>query len=78
MGESFEELRRDVGGDLDQWTNSAGRPRLGFHREVKFPLVVGGEETDDFHDAVSWMRHCLNRLVSTLHPRLQQRLSAGR
>ena len=78
MGESFEELRRDVGGDLDQWTNSAGRPRLGFHREVKFPLVVGGEETDDFHDAVLWMRDCLNRLVSTLHPRLQQRLSAGR
>ena len=77
MSESLEDLRRDAGGDLDQWTNSAGRLRLGFHREVKFPLVVGGEETDGFHDAVFWMRDRLDRLVSSLHPRLRQRLSAG-
>ena len=72
-------LRNDLGDDLQYWEGSAARPRIGFWREVQLPFPLegpNGAANDAFDDAVAWMRDRLDRLVSTLHPRLQ-RLLAG-
>ncbi len=72
-------LRRELGADLQYWENSSGRPRIGFRREVQLPFPPEDPNrtgNQAFDDAVAWMRDRLDRLVSTLHPRLQ-RLLAG-
>ena len=72
---SFEELRAEMGDDLQHWTNAAGRPRIGFRRPGGLAFLSHNEESSDFRDAVSWMRDRLDRLVSTLNPKLQARLA---
>lgn len=74
---SLEELKRELGEDLHCWKAQAGRPRIGFRREVRFPFVGDGDESSDFAVAVKWMQVNLDRLVSALHPRLQSMISAG-
>lgn len=74
--ELLDELREELGDSLQSWTNQAGRPRIGFRRKARFPLLSGGDELSDFSDAVRWMRDHLDRLVSALHPRLQRMLRA--
>ena len=60
--------------DLQQWTNAAGQPRIGFRRRGSLAFLagnqdsVGTQDSEDFNAAVSWMRQCLDRLVSTLNP----------
>ena len=75
---SFEELRAEMGDDLQHWTNAAGRPRIGFRRPGGLAFLSHNEESSDFRDAVSWMRDRLDRLVSTLNPKLQGRLADDR
>ena len=75
---SFEELRGEMGDDLQHWTNAAGRPRIGFRRPGGLAFLSHNEESSDFCDAVSWMRDRLDRLVSTLNPKLQARLADDR
>ena len=75
---SFEELRAEMGDDLQHWTNAAGRPRIGFRRPGGLAFMSHNEESSDFCDAVSWMRDHLDRLVSTLNPKLQARLADDR
>ena len=75
---SFEELRAEMGDDLQHWTNAAGRPRIGFRRPGGLAFLSHHEESSDFCDAVSWMRDRLDRLVSTLNPKLQARLADDR
>ena len=65
----------ELGAEFERWT-TRGRPRLGFRRRVEFPLVADGRESADFASAVSWTRDHLDRLVTTLHPRLQRMLGA--
>ncbi len=72
---SLDELQDEVAGDLKHWENAAGRPRIGFRRQVDLAFLVHGEESEDFRDAVVWMRDHLNRLVGTLNPRLQTLLA---
>ena len=74
---SLEELNQELGEDLHCWKAQEGRPRIGFRREVRFPLVSDGDELNDFTMAVQWMQVHLDRLVSALHPRLQSMISAG-
>ena len=73
---SLEELRGELGDDLESWTNSAGRPRIGFWRETRLPLPAG-DDREEFRAAVAWMRDHLDLLVSTLHPRLRRMIEAG-
>ena len=73
----LEELKRELGEDLHCWKAQAGRPRIGFRRDVRFPFGRSGDELDDFTVAVKWMQVKLDRLVSALHPRLQTMISAG-
>ena len=75
---SFEDLRVELGDELQLWTNAAGRPRIGFWRTGSLAYLSGNEEGDDFGEAVSWMRDRLDRLVSTLNPKLQGRLADER
>lgn len=35
---SLEDLKRELGDDLRHWVNPSRRPRIGFTREVRFPL----------------------------------------
>ena len=72
---SFEDLRAEMGDDLQHWTNAAGRPRIGFRRPDGLAFLSHDVESSDFRDAVSWMRSRLDRLVSTLNPKLQARLA---
>ena len=72
---SLEELRDELGDELEQWVNKNGRPRIGFVREVQFPFPAEDSSSGEFEDAVAWMRDRLDRLVSTFHPRLQQMIS---
>lgn len=72
---SLEEIRDELGDDLEQWVNKDGRPRIGFVREVQFPLPGEDSSSGEFEEAVAWMRERLDRLVSTFHPRLQQMIS---
>ena len=74
---SLDELQVELGDELDSWTNPARRPRIGFRREVRFPLVGGGNESLGSDTAVEWMRVHLDRLVTVLHPRVQELLSGG-
>ena len=73
---SLEELRRELGDCLESWTDEAGRPRIGFRRETRLPFPAG-DDSEEFRAAVSWMRDHLDRLVSTLHPRLRRMIDAG-
>ena len=72
---SLQEVQGELGDGLDHWTNRAGRPRIGFKRQVRFPLVSDSGGLDDLGAAVEWMRVHLDRLVTVLHPRLQALLS---
>ena len=71
---SLEELRRELGNDLQAWEQK-GRPRIGF-RTTEYGLP-GDDESEEFRAAVEWMRERLDRLVSTLHPRLRRMIDAG-
>ena len=71
---SLEELRLETGEDLSYWTNSAGRPRIGFHRRDRLPFGME-EDSAEFQESVQWMRARLDLLVSIIHPRLQRELS---
>ena len=73
---SLDELRRELGDELEQWENRHGRPRVGFKRPTQFPFPREESTSGEFEDAVEWMRDRLDRLVSTLHPRLQRMISA--
>ena len=75
---SLEELRTEMGDELEHWQNAAGRPRIGFRRQGSLDFLAAGEESEEFREAVSWMRAHLDRLVSTLHPRLQAMLADER
>ena len=72
---SLDELRAELGDDLEQW-DRRGRPRLGFRRRTQFPFPPEGERAGELEDAVAWMQENLDRLVSTVHPRLQRLISA--
>ena len=74
----FDELEAslDQFADFEQWENR-GSTRLGFRQSVEFPLVTASVESDEFHRAVSWMRDHLDRLVSTVHPRLRAVVNSG-
>ena len=78
LAASFEDLRAEMGDDLQHWTNAAGRPRIGFRRPGGLAFLSHDEGSSDFRDAVSWMRDRLDRLVSTLNPKLQSRLTDDR
>ena len=67
-----------MGDALQHWTNAAGRPRIGFKQPGDLAFLSHNEESSDFRDAVSWMRDRLDRLVSTLNPKLQARLDDDR
>ena len=72
---SLEELRRELGDELEHWTNKKGRPRIGFTRPTQFPLPTEESTSGEFEDAVQWMRERLEGLVSTLHSRLERMIS---
>ncbi len=77
LQDSVEALRHEAGGDLLVWTNSSGRPRIGFQRKTSLPFPADGNGSREFDEAVEWMRDRLDRLVSTFNPRLQRILSEG-
>ncbi len=74
--DSLDEFRQEIGGGLETWENPAGRPRIGFYRQEGLPFGAA-DDSPDFQASVRWMRERLDRLVSTLHPRLQRMLSNG-
>ena len=78
LAASFEDLRAEMGDDLQHWTNAAGRPRIGFRRPGGLAFLSHDEGSSDFRDAVSWMCDRLDRLVSMLNPKLQARLTDHR
>ena len=67
-----DELRGEAGNDLEFW-NSGGRPRIGFRRKEGLPFGLEAESAG-FRESVDWMRQKFDRLVSTIHPRLQRLL----
>ena len=71
---SLDELKTELGKELEFWNNAQGRPRLGFRRQGSLSFLAGSESGDNYAESVSWMRHHLNRLVSGLHPRIQSML----
>ncbi|MDD9994266.1 MAG: hypothetical protein OXS35_00765 [Dehalococcoidia bacterium] len=75
MVDSLDKLREETAGELEHWENASGRPRIGFRRQSGLAFLEEHEESEDFRDAVLWMRDHLNRLVSTLNPRLQALLA---
>ena len=77
LRDSVEVLRREAGDDLLVWTNSAGRHRIGFWRETALPFPTDGNDSREFDEAVEWMRDRLDRLVSTLNPRIQRMMAEG-
>ena len=71
---SLDELKTELGKELEFWNNAQGRPRLGFRRQGSLSFLAGSESGDNYAESVSWMRHHLNRLVSGLDPRIQSML----
>ena len=70
----LDALRTDLGDDLRDWENAAGRPRIGFWRETELPFPPEDSDGDEFDNAVAWMRDRLDRLVSTLGPKVRRLL----
>ena len=73
LAQSLDELREELGDELEAWNNTQGRPRIGFQRKDDLSFLAGSEDSDEYAEAVSWMRDHLNLLVSGLHPRIQSR-----
>lgn len=69
---SMEDLKEKFGGNFDSWRNKDGRPRMGFSTQSHFPFNAGDRATQDLDEGVAWMRKHLDKLVSTLHAKLQQ------
>ncbi len=61
--------------DLEVWPTQRGRSCLGFRRECVPSLFESSEESEEYREAVAWMRDRGNRLVSVLHPRLRRILA---
>ena len=78
LSSSLEQLKQEIGDELDHWNNPAGRPRIGFRRQGGLAFLSGSENSDEYRAAVTWMQQHLDLLVSTLHPRLQDRLAVER
>ena len=72
---SLDELRIELGDELEHWKNKKGRPRIGFTRPTRFPLPTEESTSGEFEDAAQWMRERLEGLVSTLYPRLERMIS---
>ena len=72
----LDELRDELGDEVESRTSSAGSPRIGFWCETAFPLPDDNKR-EEFRVAVAWMRERLDLLVSTLHPRLRRMIDAG-
>lgn len=73
--QEFDELRAELGDDLETWEDANGRPRLGFRRQGSLDFLSADSEDEAFKEAVAWMQDRLDRLVSTLHPRLQRMIA---
>ena len=73
--ESFAELQKDLGAELELWENANGRPRIGFRQQGGLDFIATKEDSEDYKYAVSWMRERFNLLVSKLMPRLQGMLA---
>ncbi len=67
---AVDELREEMGDDLDRWVNKSGNPRIGFHRKERLPFELP-EDSAEFLESVDWMQKKLDLLVSTLHSRLK-------
>ena len=74
---SIEEYRKIIGNELERWENAKGRPRIGFLMNCDMSAIKD-EESEEFRNAVSWMREHFDRLVSNLHPQIQKLLQEGR
>ena len=72
---AIDELRLEMDG-LRHWENRSGPPRLGLIRSGGVEFLAGSEEDAAFKDAVAWMREHLDRLVSSLNPRIQRLIAA--
>ena len=72
---SIDELRLEIDG-LAYWEDPSGLVRLGLTRNGGLEFLAGDEDDDAYKDAVAWMREHLDRLVSTLNPRIQRLIAA--
>ena len=73
---SLDEYRDAMGGDLQTWMGSNGRPRFGFKRRDGLPFDAA-DDSPDFLESVQWMREKLDLLVSNVQPDLQSMLSGS-
>ena len=73
--QEFDELRAELGDDLETWKDANGRPRLGFRRQGSLAFLSADSEDEAFNEAVAWMQDRLDRLVSALYPRLQRMIA---
>lgn len=70
----FDVLRDELGDELQKWQNASHRPRIGFQFDESFLIEsTQGEETG-INVSAAWMRKYLDRLVSSLNPKLQKML----
>ena len=72
---SFDELRDEIGEDLELWHNPSDRPRLGFTKAGSLSFLAEDCDSEEYLESVEWMRTRLNRLVSHLHPKIQLMLT---
>lgn len=70
-------LRVGMGGALESWEDARVRPRFGFGQGGGIVLRAASTEDEGFAESASWMRERLNRLISTLNPRIQRMIAAG-
>ena len=74
--QSYEGLPSGLEG-LEKWPYQQ-LPRIGFRKQGSLAFLAQDEESEEFREAVAWMREHLDQLVSTLHPRLQMMLAEDR
>ena len=72
--ESLQEWREPLGGDVKKW-EQGGRPRFGYWRE-DLSFLSASEDSEEYQEAVDWIRQQLDRLVSALHHHFQERLAS--
>lgn len=67
---SIDELREQMGDDLEHWTGASNRPRIGFRFQKNLAFLSATDEDQNYCEAVRWMINRLDTLVSTLNPRI--------
>ncbi len=74
---SLGELKQQMRGKRIGWRTNDGLPRAGYNLHTALSPLAGNGQSNDYKEAVLWMRDHLGHLACTFYPILQRRIDAN-